>query len=249
MDVQKYDIVRRDGTYEERWWKPANAPVVDVNGNVVAIIHHVADVTAEYRAAEGLRESEERLRKVINAETVGIVFFDLVGGISDSNDAFLRMIGHSREELEAGEVRYEQLTPPEWRWRDEETIADLRSTGRAGPYEKEYFRRDGSRMWILCSSQLLDPDKAVEFVVDVTEAKRAEDKLRESGQRRTCCSPSFSIGSATSSPSSARSSAARMTGIGRPKTMSSTCRAGSPPWPERRPCSPEAPAPESTSRT
>jgi two-component system CheB/CheR fusion protein len=58
MDVQKYDIARPDGTFEERWWKPANSPVVDVNGNVVAIIHHVADVTAEHDAVEALRHSE-----------------------------------------------------------------------------------------------------------------------------------------------------------------------------------------------
>jgi len=58
MDVQKYDIVRPDGTFEERWWKPANSPVVDVNGNVMAIIHHVADVTAEHLGVQALQKSE-----------------------------------------------------------------------------------------------------------------------------------------------------------------------------------------------
>jgi two-component sensor histidine kinase len=65
MDVQKYDIVRPDGTFEERWWKPANAPVVDVNGNVVAIIHHVADVTAEHRAVEALQASERHAQTLL----------------------------------------------------------------------------------------------------------------------------------------------------------------------------------------
>jgi PAS domain S-box-containing protein len=63
MDVQKYDIVRPDGRFEERWWKPANAPLVDDNGNVVAIIHHVEDITAEHRATEALRANEERFRQ------------------------------------------------------------------------------------------------------------------------------------------------------------------------------------------
>lgn len=65
MDVQKYDIVGPKGTFEERWWKPANAPVVDVNGNVVAIIHHVADVTAEHRAVEALRASERHAQTLL----------------------------------------------------------------------------------------------------------------------------------------------------------------------------------------
>lgn len=65
MEVQKYDIVRPDGTFEERWWKPANSPVVDDDGNVMAIIHHVGDVTAEHRAVEALRASEERLRTLM----------------------------------------------------------------------------------------------------------------------------------------------------------------------------------------
>ena len=67
MDVQKYDVIRPDGTFEERWWKPANAPALDVSGNVVAIIHHVADVTSEHRAVEGLRASE-RHAQILLAE-------------------------------------------------------------------------------------------------------------------------------------------------------------------------------------
>lgn len=65
MEVQKYDIVRPDGKFEERWWKPANSPVVDDDGNVMAIIHHVGDVTSEHRAVEALRASEERLRTLM----------------------------------------------------------------------------------------------------------------------------------------------------------------------------------------
>ena len=65
MDVQKYDISRPDGTFEERWWKPANAPVVDVDGKVVAIIHHVADVTTEHRAVESLQASERRAQTLL----------------------------------------------------------------------------------------------------------------------------------------------------------------------------------------
>lgn len=135
------------------------------------------------RAEAALRDSEARLRKVLDIETVGVVFFDLVGGIRDANDAFLASIGYSRDELEAGQVRYENLTPPDWRWRDEQTIADLLASGKAGPYEKEYCRKDGSIIWILCAAKMLDDETAVEFVLDVTQRKSTEAALRESEQR------------------------------------------------------------------
>lgn len=62
MPVQKYDIVRPDGTFEERWWSPANSPVLDENGEVEAIIHHVSDVTGQYRAEAAARASAARAR-------------------------------------------------------------------------------------------------------------------------------------------------------------------------------------------
>lgn len=107
------------------------------------------------------------------------MFFDFIGGIREANDAFLSMAGYSREELEAGEVRYERLTPTDWRWRDEKTIAELKATGKAEPFEKEYTRKDGSRIWILCADKLLDEHTAVEFIIDVTDRRRADEALRE----------------------------------------------------------------------
>ncbi|KAB8318339.1 PAS domain S-box protein [Tolypothrix campylonemoides VB511288] len=141
------------------------------------------DVTAQRRAEQAVRDSETRLAKAIDIETVGVVFFDLEGGIHQANDAFLRMIGHTRAELEAGEVRYERLTPPKWRWRDLQTIAELRAAGSSGPFEKEYTRKDGARIWILCNSTRLDAREAVEFVIDVTERKRADIAVRDSEER------------------------------------------------------------------
>lgn len=139
---------------------------------VVAIIQ---DISERKEAEEKLRQREERARKTLEIGTVGVIFFDLVGGIHDANDAFLAMVGYSREELEAGKVRYENLTPPDWRWRDEKTVAELKMAGKAGPFEKEYSRKDGSRFWILCASKMLDEREAVEFIVDVTKRKRAEE--------------------------------------------------------------------------
>lgn len=102
----------------------------------VALIEEVAQrtwaVVERARAEDELRRSEARLRRVLEIETVGVVFFDLVGGIHEANDAFLKLVGHTRAELATGAVRYDQLTPPEWHRRDEETIAALKAAGTAG---------------------------------------------------------------------------------------------------------------------
>lgn len=162
---------------EPRYWHPADIAFAE------EVAERVNVAIERARAEAALRQSEAQLRKVLDIETVGVVFFDLVGGIVDANDAFLASIGYSRAELNAGEVRYENLTPPHWRWRDEKTIAELKAHGKAGPYEKEYTHRDGSIIWILCADKMLDEHTAVEFVIDVTERKRAEEALRESEAR------------------------------------------------------------------
>jgi PAS domain S-box-containing protein len=64
-----------------------------------------------------LPDSETRFRSLLQIDTVGVVFFNEVGGITDANDPFLRMIGCTRTELQQGTIRYDELTPPEWRWR------------------------------------------------------------------------------------------------------------------------------------
>jgi PAS domain S-box-containing protein len=143
-----------------------------------------ADFVDRHMTEAALRRANEgRYRAAMEVDTVPVVFFDMVGGVSDANDAYLNMIGYTRAELDAGEVRYEALTPPDWAWRDEQTKAELLAVGRSKPFEKEYFRRDGSRIWIYCAGRMLDRTTAVEFIIDLTDRKRAEAALLESEQR------------------------------------------------------------------
>ena len=147
----------------------------------VAVI--VRDMTERKRAEERLRTSEARLRRVLEIRTVGVVCFTFDGRITDANDAYLDMIGSTREDLAAGRLRYDNLTPPDWRWRDEQTSAELKTLGESGPFDKEYYRRDGSRFWIHCTSKMLPGGTAVEFVLDVTERRRAQEAMQESEER------------------------------------------------------------------
>ena len=125
---------------------------------------------------EALATSEQRLRAFFDAGAVGMLFGDVHGDILDANDELLRIIGYSRAELEAGKVRWVDLTPPEFLPLDEEGIEEARRRGACTPYEKQYIRKDGSRVWILVGYHLLGEarEESVAFIVDISMQKEAE---------------------------------------------------------------------------
>jgi len=125
---------------------------------------------------------EAKIRRLVEANVVGIVMFTLEGAITGANDAFLQMVQYSREDLSAGRVVWTDLTPAEWRTRDEDAINELRSTAVFQPFEKEYVRKDGSRVPVLLGGALFEEggNEGVAFSVDLSEQKQAERALRRS---------------------------------------------------------------------
>jgi PAS domain S-box-containing protein len=91
------------------------------------------------------------------------------------------MVGYDREDLASPGLRWTDLTPPEWRERDERLVPELKITGALRPFEKEYFRKDGSRVPVLIGIATFEQtvNHGVAFVLDLTERKRAEEALRE----------------------------------------------------------------------
>jgi PAS domain S-box-containing protein len=138
-------------------------------------------------AYDSVRASETRFRTALEIETVGVIYLDPEGQIIDANDAFLAMGGYSREDLEAGRLTWQGLTPPEWMEASERALAELKATGRTTPYEKEYFRKDSSRWWALFAAKRLPDGTVFEFVLDLTARKEAEDALRASEERFQYC--------------------------------------------------------------
>jgi PAS domain S-box-containing protein len=134
-------------------------------------------------AYDSVRASETRLRTALEIETVGVIYLDPEGRIIDANDAFLAMGGYSHDDLAAGRLTWQGLTPPEWMEASEQAIAELKATGRTTPYEKEYFRRDGSRWWALFAAKRLPDGTIFEFVLDLTSRRQAEERLQESEER------------------------------------------------------------------
>ena len=139
---------------------------------------------AEAEVRELASGLEAKIRRLVEANVVGIVMWNLEGAITEANDAFLRMVQYDREDLASGRVRWTDLTPVEWRGRDERALADLNASGIFQPYEKEYFRKDGSRVPVLLGGALFEGDgnEGVAFVLDLTEQKRAQEMLQEAQQ-------------------------------------------------------------------
>jgi PAS domain S-box-containing protein len=133
------------------------------------------------RLYEDLADREGKIRRLVDANIIGILIADREGRILEANDAFLSIVGYDRDDLVSGNVNWTELTPPEWRDRTMRSQEESMKTGVAQPYEKEYFRKDGSRVPVLVGSAAFDErrDRGVGFVLDLTQRKRAEESLRK----------------------------------------------------------------------
>jgi PAS domain S-box-containing protein len=176
----EFRIVLPDGTVKHvsSSWHT----VLDGNGELVELIGTATDITERRRAEQALRESEAKIRRLVDSNIIGIFFSGVEGRVLETNEAFLHLVGQHRDDLVSGRIRWTDLTPPEWRERDRRALAELTSNTTAQPYEKEFFRKDGSRVPVLIGGALFEEggNEGVAFVLDLTELKRAEQALRES---------------------------------------------------------------------
>jgi PAS domain S-box-containing protein len=148
------------------------------------------------RLYNDLREREARIRRLVDSNIIGIFIGDSRGGILEANEAFLDILGYNREDLISGRIRWTKLTPAEWAPADQDALAQMSATGGCKPFEKEYFRKDGSRVPVLVGGAFFEVkrDEGVVFVIDMTDRKRAEQALRESEERfRTLVQFSFDV--------------------------------------------------------
>jgi PAS domain S-box-containing protein len=133
------------------------------------------------RLYRDIEDREGKIRRLVDANIIGIIIADREGRILEANDAFLRLLGYDREDLVSGRMRWTELSAPEWRDRDVLTLAALNSTGVVQPFEKEYIRKDGSRVPVLIGAARFKEggDEGLAFVLDLTERKRVEEALSQ----------------------------------------------------------------------
>jgi PAS domain S-box-containing protein len=146
------------------------------------------DLTERKRGEKALRAREAQIRRLVDANIIGVYVADLDGRIFEANDAFLRIVGYRREDLSSGRMHVMDMTPPEWRERTGRTMAEIKLGKTVQPYEKEYFRADGSRVPVLVGSTPFEESNlgvalGVVFVIDLTERKQVEAAARDSEQR------------------------------------------------------------------
>ena len=148
-------------------------------------IQIAARETAEAALRERATGLEAKFRRLVDANVMGVFTWNLDGKIVEVNETFLDMVRLSREDVTSAGMRWTDLTPAEWRARDELAVADLKATGTVQPYHKEYFRKDGTRVPVLVGAALFEKggNEGVAFTLDLSEQKNAEEAFRRFEQQ------------------------------------------------------------------
>ncbi|MFZ2109827.1 MAG: AAA family ATPase [Roseiarcus sp.] len=173
-------VLYLENTLTARAFAPARIAVLKLIASQAAISLESS------RLYRDLEQREAKIRRLVDANIIGIFIWEFEGRILEANDAFLRIVGYDREDLAASRLRWTDLTPAEWLDRDlGQLMPEHKTTGRLEPFEKEYFRKDGSRVPVLIGVETFEEggSEGVAFVVDLTERKQADAEARESEQR------------------------------------------------------------------
>ena len=171
------------------------APATDFEGQIIGTQSMFWDVTQRVDAEEALQLSNARFRKLFDANIIGIMLADLSGVVIEANDEFLSLVGYSRDDLLTGRLRWDQITPPEFAHLDVRAIESLQATGVCPAWEKEYFRKDGSRVPVMVGVSMLDnsSNECICFVLNMTQQRRTQEQLTRAKETADAANESKSL--------------------------------------------------------
>ena len=196
VDHERFQLADREAraeAFEQRWtWLIAAAVVIvtALAGTALALAR--LEARQRRKATEenvqlhsDLEARDKKIRRLFDSSIIGIIIWEVEGRIFEANDAFLRIVGYDREDLTSGRLHRASLTPPEWRDGDARNVAELKRTGTVQSFEKEYIRKDGTRVPVLIGGTMFEEtsNQGVGFVLDLTALKRAEAEARENERR------------------------------------------------------------------
>ncbi|WP_349509715.1 ATP-binding protein [Bradyrhizobium sp. Tv2a-2] len=195
-DHERYLLVdrerRADALDQRRTWLVAAAVIIITAFAVMALVLARLEANRRRKATDeniqlysDIEERDRKIRRLFDSNIIGIIIWEIEGHIFEANDAFLRIVGYDREDLAAGRLHRMELTPPEWHDLDARNVASLKVQGIMNPFEKEYFRKDGTRIPVMIGGAMFgeNSNQGVGFVLDLTGLKRAEAEARENERR------------------------------------------------------------------
>ncbi len=183
MADQRYDVVRPDGSFEERVWHPLNKPILDARGEVVYIIHSVEDITVRLRNEQELIRKTNEIKDLYNNAPCGYHSLDKEGCLVDINDTELKWLGYTREEL-IGHINFADIITPGSRERFHTQYAAFQKNGFVNDVEFNLIRRDGTTLPAILSATAIYDDNGTYLrsrttVLDYTERKKLDDQLKQ----------------------------------------------------------------------
>jgi PAS domain S-box-containing protein len=174
--------LRKDGTIMD---VKVTAHAFEFN-EMPIVVAFVRDISEQTRAEQLARTAQERYRRVVASNMVGIICWDVAGNVLEANDAFLSIVGYTRQDLSERKVNWLALTPVEFHPLERKAFEELDERGVCNPFEKEYIRKDGSRVPVMVGGAYLENSRetGVCFVVDMSEHKRLDLRLQQAIQAR-----------------------------------------------------------------
>jgi PAS domain S-box-containing protein len=173
-----YRTIWPDGS--THWVLARGRYIDDLYGKSLHLLGATLDITELKQAEEALQESEARFRALVDSNLIGIAVSDLKGTLLEANDAFLDLVGYTREDLAAGCVQWAAMTPPAYQEQHQQVQEELLKTGKVQPYEKEYQAKNGRRVPVLVGRTLFrracSAPLTISFVVDLTARKEVEQQ-------------------------------------------------------------------------
>src|SRR5579872_2396116 len=158
------------------WANVITMALKDENGDLQGFARVVRDFSDRHERDEKLRRARARIRQLPAESTIAGIVSGEFDRIPEANDAFLDLLGYSREDLQAGRLHWPDLTPPEYVALDELAHEEGLRFGACTPFEKELIRKDGTRVPVLVATAVLklSPFRWITFVQDMRERDRLE---------------------------------------------------------------------------